>query len=170
MEMNAWKLLKQITGASLIIVSLVGCGAHATPTVSPVSPKPTATISPAPPPPYTLPISPSTTLTVSLDAADTGEPISPYVYGMFIEHQGRCIYGGIWAEILRDRKFYYPVNSYFPYGLLGMGNQISPWRTVPFDTVVEMDTEHAWVGEHSPQITLDGVKPRGIAQDRLTLQ
>ena len=168
--MNAWKLLKQITGASLIIVSLVGCGAHATPTVSPVSPKPTATISPAPPPPYTLPISPSTTLTVSLDAADTGEPISPYVYGMFIEHQGRCIYGGIWAEILRDRKFYYPVNSYFPYGLLGMGNQISPWRTVPFDTVVEMDTEHAWVGEHSPQITLDGVKPRGIAQDRLTLQ
>jgi alpha-N-arabinofuranosidase len=107
---------------------------------------------------------------VSLDANDTGEPISPYVYGMFIEHQGRCIYGGIWAEMLRDRKFYFPVNSYFPYGMLPRGEQASPWRAIPYDTVVEMVTENAWVGEHSPQITLDGKKPRGIVQDRLTLQ
>ncbi|HQL95695.1 MAG TPA: alpha-N-arabinofuranosidase, partial [Candidatus Hydrogenedentes bacterium] len=32
-----------------------------------------------------------------IDAAKTGEPVSPYVYGQFIEHLGRCIYGGIWA-------------------------------------------------------------------------
>jgi alpha-N-arabinofuranosidase len=57
-----------------------------------------------------MPSGPATPLTVSLDAASTGEPISPYVYGQFIEHQGRCIYGGIWAEMLQDRKFYYPLN------------------------------------------------------------
>jgi alpha-N-arabinofuranosidase len=165
--MNSKRALQQAAEAALIIVFLLGCGA---PTASPtVSPVPTANASPLPLQ-YTLPTGPSTALTVSLDAADTGEPISPYVYGMFIEHQGRCIYGGIWAEMLRDRKFYYPVNSYFPYGLLSMGNQISPWRAVPFDTVVTMDTKHAWVGKHSPQITLDGAKPRGVVQDRLTLQ
>ena len=46
---------------------------------------------------------------VAIDAAQTGEPISPYIYGQFIEHLGRCIYGGIWAEMLEDRKFYFPV-------------------------------------------------------------
>ena len=30
-----------------------------------------------------------------------------YIYGQFIEHLGRCIYGGIWAEMLEDRKFWY---------------------------------------------------------------
>ena len=43
--------------------------------------------------------------TISVDAAAVGTPISKYVYGQFIEHLGRCIYGGIWAEMLEDRKF-----------------------------------------------------------------
>ena len=42
-------------------------------------------------------------------AGKVGAPISKYVYAQFIEHLGRCIYGGIWAEMLEDRKFYYPV-------------------------------------------------------------
>src|SRR5579864_5634735 len=46
---------------------------------------------------------------VTIDASQTREPISPYIYGQFIEHLGRCIYGGIWAEMLDDRKFYFPV-------------------------------------------------------------
>ena len=48
---------------------------------------------------------------VSLDLAKTRAPISKYVYGQFIEHLGRCIYGGLWAEMLEDRKFYYPVDG-----------------------------------------------------------
>ena len=32
---------------------------------------------------------------VIIDANKTGEPISKYIYGQFIEHLGRCIYGGI---------------------------------------------------------------------------
>ena len=48
---------------------------------------------------------------VIVDAAKLGEPIAPFVYGQFIEHLGRCIYGGLWAEMLEDRKFYYPVDG-----------------------------------------------------------
>ena len=51
-----------------------------------------------------------------LDTAKTGAPISPYIYGQFVEHLGRCIYGGIWAEMLEDRKFYFPITAtYAPY-------------------------------------------------------
>jgi alpha-N-arabinofuranosidase len=42
---------------------------------------------------------------VRVDVSRPGPVISPYVYGQFIEHLGRCIYGGVWAEMLRDRKF-----------------------------------------------------------------
>ncbi len=48
---------------------------------------------------------------VTIDAGKTGEPISKFVYGQFIEHLGRCIYGGIWAEMLEDRKFYYEITG-----------------------------------------------------------
>jgi hypothetical protein len=45
---------------------------------------------------------------VKLDAAKTGAPINPFIYGQFIEHLGRCIYGGIWAEMLEDRNSIFP--------------------------------------------------------------
>tara|TARA_B110000483_G_C18150329_1_gene525161 strand:+ start:1159 stop:1380 length:222 start_codon:yes stop_codon:yes gene_type:complete len=48
-------------------------------------------------------------LRVELDQSKIGEPIEPFIYGQFIEHLGRCIYGGIWAEMLEDRKFYFPI-------------------------------------------------------------
>jgi len=104
---------------------------------------------------------------VALDAAAVGAPISPYIYGMFIEHQGRCIYGGIWAEMIEDRKFFYPVNYYFSYG---NDKAKSPWRAIPYDTAVTMERNHAYVGEHSPRIALDGQKPRGMMQERLALR
>lgn len=104
---------------------------------------------------------------VTIDAGQAGQPISPYLYGGFIEHQGRCIYGGIWAEMLQDRKFYYPVNYYFPWS---MARHKSPWRANAFDTVVVMDTDRPFVGEHTPRIDLDGQKPRGIVQEGLGLQ
>ena len=124
-----------------------------------------------------------TTLTV--DATATREPISPYVYGQFIEHLGRCIYGGLWAEMLEDRKFYYPVTgeapawemfkpgerSYdgegHPYELLVR----SPWMILGPKDGVEMVTEGAFVGEHSPRITLPGDGTlAGLQQERLGLE
>ena len=65
------------------------------------------------------PASPSTSnapIQITIDAAKTGPPINPFIYGQFIEHLGRCIYGGIWAEMLEDRKFYFPItDEYHPY-------------------------------------------------------
>ena len=54
------------------------------------------------------------TIRVSIDTTKTREPISEYIYGQFIEHFGRCIYGGIWSEMLEDRKFFYPVTGEAP--------------------------------------------------------
>lgn len=48
------------------------------------------------------PLSPSLTIDISRPL----EPMSELIYGQFIEHMGNCIYGGIWAEMLSDRKFF----------------------------------------------------------------
>ena len=76
--------------------------------------------------------------TLSVDVARPGPAISPYLYGQFIEHLGRCIRGGIWAEQLRDRKF-----------LLGLDK--SPWEVVCApDAQFEafLDPAGAYAGEH----------------------
>jgi alpha-N-arabinofuranosidase len=48
---------------------------------------------------------PSRRVTVSIDASKTGAPISPYLYGQFIEHIGDLVNRSVWAEMLDDRKF-----------------------------------------------------------------
>ncbi|MBM3290216.1 MAG: alpha-N-arabinofuranosidase, partial [Candidatus Hydrogenedentes bacterium] len=80
---------------------------------------------------------------VTIDAAQTGAPISKYIYGQFIEHLGRCIYGGIWAEMIEDRKFFYAVDA-----------KESPWKSA--GAPVDMVTENAFVGEHTPRIPAGG--------------
>ncbi len=37
-------------------------------------------------------------------SAEPGHEIHPYIYGHFIEHLGRCMYGGLWAEMINNRK------------------------------------------------------------------
>lgn len=120
--------------------------------------------------------------TVSVNLNQTGEPISKYIYGQFIEHLGRCIYGGIWAEMLEDRKFYYPVDGQSPAWTMykpgmrsydGEGHPYelltgSPWMIIGDKKAVSMMTENSYVGEHTPRITLSGNKqPAGLLQERL---
>src|SRR6266487_4571702 len=50
-------------------------------------------------------------IAVTIDAGKTRDPISPYLYGQFIEHIGDLVNRSVWAEMLDDRKFYYPINS-----------------------------------------------------------
>ncbi len=122
---------------------------------------------------------------IVIDTTATREPISPYVYGQFIEHLGRCIYGGLWAEMLEDRKFYYPVTGEMPAwemytpGLRswdGEGHPYellvrSPWVILGRKGAVEMVAEGAFVGEHSPRITLPGDgSTAGLLQERLGLE
>ena len=95
---------------------------------------------------------------VGIDAGKTKEPISKYIYGQFIEHLGRCIYGGIWAEMLEDRKFFYPVAA-----------KGSPWKALGPPGAVKMSADKPYVGRHTPQVMLSGDKSAGIAQGNLAL-
>jgi len=119
---------------------------------------------------------------IAIDARQTSEPISPYIYGQFIEHLGRCIYGGIWAEMLEDRKFYYPVTGDAPPWTMytpgmpsweGEGHPYelltrSPWLIVGARSAVTMVTDDAFVGEHTPRIALPGNgEAAGLLQERL---
>ena len=88
---------------------------------------------------------------VSINASETREPVSKYIYGQFIEHLGRCIYGGIWAEMLEDRKFYYAV-----------ADEASPWEALDNDSV-EMVQNDSFVGQHTPLIAAGGgIRQRGL--------
>lgn len=94
---------------------------------------------------------------VALDSAKTGAPINPYIYGQFVEHLGRCIYGGIWAEMLEDRKFYFPITAdYAPYRSLQDTDYpvvgASPWEILGAAKGVTMVKEHLFVGEQAPRL------------------
>jgi alpha-N-arabinofuranosidase len=105
---------------------------------------------------------------VKLDAAKTGAPINPFIYGQFIEHLGRCIYGGIWAEMLEDRKFYFPITAeYAPYrDLLDSEFPVvgaSPWQIIGETKAVSMVREGAFVGDHSPRVNAGaGLRQRDL--------
>ena len=50
----------------------------------------------------------------TIDASKTGAPISKNIYGQFLEHGGDIVNTGVWAEMLVDRKFFYPVAATAP--------------------------------------------------------
>jgi alpha-N-arabinofuranosidase len=117
---------------------------------------------------------PNQPVIANIDASKTGTPISPYVYGQFLENIGGLITSSLWSEMLDDRKFYYAVVPKPPGetdsnpGGFGPGRRrgVGPgrWNPIgPADSVV-MDTLNPFVGEHSPLITLAGAEPRGISQ------
>src|SRR5258706_7170057 len=120
--------------------------------------------------------------TVSVDLTKTRPAISKYVYGQFIEHLGRCIYGGLWSEMLEDRKFFYPVDGEAPAWALfqpgprsydGEGHPYellvrSPWLILGARQALTMDRQRPWAGEQTPVIAVDG-KGAGLMQERLGL-
>jgi DUF1680 family protein/alpha-L-arabinofuranosidase len=103
---------------------------------------------------------------IEIDAGKTREPISKYIYGQFIEHLGKCIYGGLWAEMLEDRKFYYPIkDEYSPWATdkdprwkAGQYKYLkaSPWKVIGPAGTVTMDTNNPYVGKHTPAVHLAG--------------
>ena len=99
--------------------------------------------------------------TVKIDASQRGGKISPFIYGQFIEHMGNCINGGIWAEMLEDRKFFYPV-----------GDKESAWKAI-YDCNLRMNEQQPFVGKHSPEsFTADNEEPRwlGVWQNGLAVR
>ena len=95
---------------------------------------------------------------VAVDPAAAGPEISRYLYGEFIEHLGRCIYGGIWAEMLKDRKFL-------------LSEKDSPWKTVGAGPIFDRKADPAGEFAGVPCAALwlksaDG-KSHGIRQEGL---
>jgi alpha-N-arabinofuranosidase len=121
---------------------------------------------------------------LTIDPGRTREAISPYVYGQFVEHLGRSIYGGLWAEMLEDRKFYYPVDGKAPAWEMftpgprswdGEGHPYellvrSPWMILGEGAAVSMDKQRPFVGDHTPVVKLPGKGVgAGLMQERLGL-
>lgn len=103
-----------------------------------------------------------------------GEPISKYIYGMFIEPLGNVDVGdliddGLWAELLDDRKFFYPVDRNDTLVPVNKRNNINQWIPVNDPSMVVMDSVHRYVGVHSPKIITNKSKPEGISQPGLAV-
>jgi len=111
---------------------------------------------------------------VTINTQQTADPVSKYVFGSFIEHIGTLIYRSMWAELLDDRKFYFPISSKDPEAPRAqsgnpMRQQLHKWRPIGPDDAVVMDTDHPFVGEHSPKIALDAATSHGIRQAGFSL-
>ncbi|MFG0253051.1 MAG: hypothetical protein ACF8NJ_09285, partial [Phycisphaerales bacterium JB038] len=103
---------------------------------------------------------------IHIDATKRGEPISPYIYGQFIEHLGRCIYGGIWAEMLEDRTFHFPITStYQPWDEQNAWHLIaSPWRLLGDAGGVVMQQDNDWAVWPVPELARGaGIEQRDLA-------
>jgi len=94
---------------------------------------------------------------ISIDINSKKEPISKYIYGQFIEHLGKCIYGGIWAEVINDRKFFY-----------APGKGGSPWKVIGDTTCLNMATT-PYVGQNAPEIITTNRQSSGIEQENIAL-
>ena len=105
----------------------------------------------------------------TVDATRTGDPITPYMYGALEEHIGGLINYSLWAEVLDDRKFFYPVdNQPVPAGARpgrGPGHKWTPMA----GSRVTMDRVRPYVGDQSPVIDVNGSEPRGLQQTGLAL-
>jgi alpha-N-arabinofuranosidase len=98
--------------------------------------------------------------TVTIDASRPGAAINPFIYGQFIEHMGRCIHGGIWAEMLHDRKF-----------LLEPGKSWSVMGPEGAKVDVVHDSAGAYCGDHAMAVWVRDPSGGacGIRQDGLGL-
>lgn len=99
----------------------------------------------------------ATSITVNADSLS--EPMPVYIYGQFIEHLGRCIYGGIWAEMLEDRKFWYVP-----------GERESPWRVGGNRQLFSMDKVASFTGAQTPVLSADGTGAAILSQENLGLR
>ncbi len=109
-------------------------------------------------------------LVAQIDLAKAHAPVPPYEYGMFIEPIGGLIARSLWAEMLDDRKFYFPVAAEgkdppLPNGVEGRpGMANRKWRPIGSEAAVTMDARDAYVGAQSVAVALDGLAPSGLGQ------
>jgi alpha-N-arabinofuranosidase len=109
----------------------------------------------------------------TIDVSNSHVPISKYIYGQFLEHIGGIVNSNIWAEMLDDRKFYFPINSHPPVEPSGptfRRTAMRHWMPIGADEFVAMDAERPYVGEHTPLVKLSSSEPHGIQQSGLAVR
>ena len=110
------------------------------------------------------------TITATIDGTAKGTPISPLIYGMFIEHGGGLLEQGFRAELLDDRKFYFAIGQKGPTRPGPFRFAARGWQPVGPADAVRMDSAHAYASGHAPLVTLAGAEPRGIMQNGIALK
>ena len=109
-------------------------------------------------------------IAVRIDATARSAAVTPYEYGMFIEPIGGLVARTLWAEMLDDRKFYYPIGPAAsdappPVNAEGRpGVVYRKWRPIGGDAAVTMDTQHPYVGTQSARIAVSADHVTGIGQ------
>lgn len=105
--------------------------------------------------------------TVHLD--QVGDPIHPFVHGMFTELLSNMFENGIWAEMLSDRKFFYAVDNSETLTPTNSKRHQLRWRPIGPESSVTMDKEEPYVGKQSPLVSLAAGK-NGIRQAGLWIE
>jgi alpha-L-arabinofuranosidase len=109
------------------------------------------------------------TLAVTIDARRTQPPVTPLVFGGFMEPATTIV----WAEMLADRKFFHEISSKpeaAPKSSFARRWPRRRWLPVGPDQAVVMDKAKAYVGEWSPLVRLEAGSPHGISQSGLGLR
>ncbi len=92
--------------------------------------------------------------------------VDPNIYGHFVEHMGRCVYGGLWAEMLASRKFSGPDSEEF--------GVVAPWVSLGrgAETFFDHDNTTCYSGGQSQKIVVreDTGAAHGVAQGPLYLR
>jgi len=109
-------------------------------------------------------------INVNIDISKMYDPINKFIYGQFIENLANWFEGGLWSEMLGDRKFFYPVNNSPKLNPPNSRSKIlGRWRPVGPEQFVTMDSTETFVGKYSPRIHTSDNATRGIQQTGLPL-
>ncbi len=110
------------------------------------------------------------TVRASIDATRSSALVTRYEYGMFIEPIGSLIARSLWAEMLDDRKFYFPVrvqgeDAPQPPGVEGRPALVDrKWRPLGRAEAITMDAQDPYVGAQSVRVAVDSTEMCGISQ------
>ena len=97
---------------------------------------------------------------VSVQAGSVRGEINPFIYGQQLEVMANCVDGGIWAELLKNRRFDLPDDN---------GDGVSdPWLGVGAQEGAQffLEDQEPFSGKYSQKIVLRGEseQPRGLKQ------
>ena len=116
----------------------------------------------------------------TIDVAMTGPPISPYLYGMFLEHGGDIVNTGLWSRDAGEPQVFLSGADGCAHSSTGnrqcRGQSALPQYT---DTVVVSHRRRRcgydgpkapYTGDHAPLVKLDSNEPHGFRQGGIAIR